>query len=136
MDISGSCLCGSVRYTSSGKVTMAGNCHCINCKKATGSGYAPVLFVPKDSVEITGDVRYYQTTGKRGFCPNCGSSLFEDPAVENPGEFLSGMLGICAGSLDDLSQYKPEIDIFTSRSATWECMDPNLPKFSEMPSPD
>ncbi|QIB67302.1 hypothetical protein G3T16_19780 [Kineobactrum salinum] len=69
------------------------------------------MFVPKNSVEITGDVRYYQTTGKRGFCPNRGSSLFDDPAVENPEELLSGMLGICAGSLDDLSQYKTEIDI-------------------------
>ncbi|MGH8085440.1 MAG: GFA family protein [Lysobacter sp.] len=131
--MSGSCLCGSVRYTFSGEVARAGNCHCINCKKATGSGYAPTLFVPENAVEITGEVKYYESTGtsgtsvRRGFCPNCGSQLFGKPGA------FPGMLGVRAGSLDDLSQYKPQVDIFTSRSPAWDCMDPDLPKFSEMP---
>lgn len=133
MNISGSCLCGSVKYECSGDVAMAGNCHCINCKKATGSAYAAVLFVPENSVEITGEVKYYESTGsggntgRRGFCPNCGSQLFGKPAA------FPGMLGIRAGTLDELSQYKPQVDIFTSRAPAWDCMDPSLPKFAEMP---
>lgn len=133
MNMSGRCLCGLVEYTCSGEVAMAGNCHCINCKKSTGSGYAPVLFVPEDSVEITGEVKYYESTGsngataRRGFCPNCGSQLFGKPRA------FPGMLGIRAGSLDDLSRYRPQVDIFTSRSPDWDCMDPDLPRFDEMP---
>ncbi|WP_201745151.1 GFA family protein [Aidingimonas lacisalsi] len=133
MKFSGSCLCGSLKYECSGEVKMAGNCHCLNCKKATGSAYAAVLFVPEDSVEVTGEVKYYQSTGSngepgwRGFCPNCGSSLFEKPGP------VPGTLGIGAGSLDDLSLYKPQMDIFTSRSPDWDCMDPRLPKFTEFP---
>ena len=134
MNMSGSCLCGSVKYTCSGEVAMAGNCHCLDCKKASVSGYAPTLFVPESSLKITGEVKYYESTGsssgtkvKRGFCPNCGSQIFGKPGA------LPGMLAIRAGSLEELSQYKPQIDIFTSRSPAWDCMDPNLPKFAEMP---
>lgn len=134
MTISGSCLCGSVKYVCSGEVVTAGNCHCFNCKKATGSAYSAVLFVPENSVEITGEIKYYESTGitgksgSRGFCPNCGSQLIGKPAA------FPGMLGIRAGTLDDLSQYTPQMDIFTSRSPDWDCMNPDLPKFAEMPS--
>ena len=133
MNMSGSCLCGSVEYTCSGEVAMAGSCHCSNCKKASGSGYAPTLFVPESSVKITGEVKYHESTGssgtkaKRGFCPNCGSQLFGKP------EAFPGMLAIRAGSLDDPSQYKPQVDIFTSRAPVRDCMDPSRAKFAEMP---
>jgi hypothetical protein len=40
---------------------------------------------------------------------------------------------ITAGSLDDPSQYKPSIDIFTSSAQPWDYMNPALPKFPKMP---
>lgn len=133
MTISGSCLCGLVKFSSPGKIAMACNCHCRDCKKASGSGYAPTLFVPEESVEITGDVKYYKKLGDsgkalhRGFCPNCGSQLFGRP------EAWPGMLAIRPGSLDDLSAYKPSINIFADQTPSWDCMDPELGKFERAP---
>lgn len=133
MSLSGKCLCGAVSYTCVVEPVLAGNCHCKDCKKASGSGCAPTLFFPENSVSISGEVKYFESVGgsgkmlARGFCPNCGSQLFGKPGA------MPGMLGIRAGSLDDTSNYKPQSDIFSSRAEAWEFMDQNLPKFPEMP---
>lgn len=133
MNLSGSCLCGSVTYICTSEPVLAGNCHCLDCKKASGSGYAPTFFVPESAISITGEVKYYERMGnsghlaRRGFCPNCGSQLFGKP------DAMPGLIAVRAGSLNDLSQYKPQIDIFVSRAPAWDCMDPALPKFQEMP---
>lgn len=36
---SGSCLCGNVKYTITGTPSLNVVCHCINCKKASGSAF-------------------------------------------------------------------------------------------------
>jgi hypothetical protein len=43
--LSGSCLCGSVRYQISGKAVRFYHCHCRRCRKATGTGHASNLLV-------------------------------------------------------------------------------------------
>jgi len=135
MSLSGKCLCGAVSYTCEVDPVFSGNCHCNDCKKSSGSGYAPTLFFPEDSVSVSGEVKYYDRQGgsgktvSRGFCPQCGSQLFGKPGV------MPGVLGIRAGSLDDVSAYTPQSDIFTSRAAAWECMDQDLPRFPDMPPP-
>jgi len=112
---------------------MAGNCHCTDCKKSSGSGYSPTLFFPESSVSISGEVKFYESKGKsgkqvsRGFCPNCGSQLFGKPEV------LPGLIAIRAGTLEDTSKYKPQLDLFTSHAVAWDVMDERLPKFPEMP---
>jgi hypothetical protein len=99
----------------------------------TGSGYSPTLFFPVAAVSVSGEVRHYSSTGgsgntvQRGFCPQCGSQLFGQPAV------MPGLLAIRAGTLDDTALYKPAINIFTSSMATWDHVDPSLPSFPEMP---
>ena len=133
MKISGSCLCGAVKYVSTGAIAAAGNCHCLDCRKASGSGYAPSLFVPEDSVDITGEVRYFDKIGAsgkavhRGFCPNCGSQCFAKP------DAWPGMLAIRAGSLDDFSVYEARENLLAGGAPHWDCMDPDLPGFESTP---
>jgi len=133
MNLSGNCLCGAVSYLCKVEPVMAGNCHCNDCKKSSGSGYSPTLFFPEPSVSISGEVKFYESKGKsgklvsRGFCPNCGSQLFGKPEV------LPGLIAIRAGTLEDTSKYKPQLDLFTSHAVEWDVMDESLPKFSEMP---
>lgn len=131
--LTGGCQCGAVRYECSAEPLMAGNCHCHDCQRATGSAYASVFFVPRSAVKITGEVKYYESkadSGKsilRGFCPTCGSRLFGLPAV------MPENMGISAGSLDDASGHKPAIDLYTSSAQPWDYMNPDLPKFPKMP---
>lgn len=133
MKLTGSCLCGAVTYACAADPVFAGNCHCRDCKKASGSGYAPTFFVPEGAITINGEVKYHEGMGdsghlvRRGFCPNCGSQMFGKPAA------MPGLIAVRAGSLDEPSQYKPQVDIFSSRAPAWDAMDPALPKFPGMP---
>ncbi|HUN56559.1 MAG TPA: GFA family protein [Candidatus Binataceae bacterium] len=129
----GGCMCGAVRYECTADPMFMGNCHCRDCQRASGSGYAPAIGVPQSAVKITGNVKYYESKGdsgqlaKRAFCPNCGSRLFSVPT------FAPDLMVLAAASLDDPSIYKPTIDIYASSAQPWDHMDPALPKFPKMP---
>lgn len=48
--LTGGCLCGKIRYALSADVEPVYSviCHCINCKKATGTHMANTSLIPKD----------------------------------------------------------------------------------------
>ncbi len=110
-----------------------GNCHCRDCQRASGGGYAPAIGVPRSAVKITGDVKYYESKAdsgsiaRRGFCPSCGSRLFSMPP------FAPDLMVILASGLDDPSIFKPGMDIYTSSAQPWDHMNPALQKFPKMP---
>jgi hypothetical protein len=131
--VKGSCACGAVHYECSADPIFTANCHCRDCQRACGAGFASVLGVPKDAVKITGEVKFFDVKGdsgktiSRGFCPNCGSRLFSLLEV------APALMGIAAGSLDDPASYKPGMNIYTASAQPWTHMDPALPKFPQMP---
>ena len=59
---SGKCLCGSVSYECEVEPKAIFNCHCEDCRRATGSVFGTNLFVPEDQVKISGEVSYYSHT--------------------------------------------------------------------------
>jgi hypothetical protein len=132
-NLAGGCLCGAVRYECSTEPVMAGNCHCRDCQRTSGSGYSPTFFVPSNGIEITGEVKFFVAKGdsshdvSRGFCPICGSQVCGSV------ELMPGLVAIRAGTLDDPSQFKPAIDLYTSRTQPWDFMSPELLKFPQMP---
>jgi hypothetical protein len=74
----GSCLCGAVKYQVSklGDVTA---CHCEQCRKQTGNYWASSSAKDIDLklVETRG-LKWFRSseTAQRGFCGECGSTLF------------------------------------------------------------
>jgi len=93
MRVTGSCLCGAVRYRTDGPLRPVIACHCTQCRKTSGHHVAATA-APRAGLAIEGEVRWFASspTARRGFCPVCGSNLFWD----GPGSHLS----IFAGSLD------------------------------------
>lgn len=77
--VSGRCLCGAVSFTATLKRAEMGVCHCGMCRRWTGGvfTYAPLDIA---SLNVSGgdSLRYYRSSsfGERGFCAECGSSLF------------------------------------------------------------
>jgi hypothetical protein len=128
LPFTGGCLCGAIRYECSAEPMMMGNCHCRHCQQSTGTAFAAAILVPRNAVNITGEVTYYEIKGDsgnmvgRGFCPICGSRLFSKPP--NP-----ELLGIMAGGLDDPSGFQPRMDFYTASAQPWD-----LPKFLKLPS--
>jgi hypothetical protein len=126
-------MCGAVRYEYFAEPIFAGNCHCRDCQRAGGGGGSAVFGVSKSELKITGPVKYHEVVGgsgqqiSRGFCPTCGARLVSFPSSSPE------LATIAAGSLDDPSSYKPQMDIFTASAQPWDVMDPTLPKFPKMP---
>ncbi|NHQ85904.1 GFA family protein [Iodobacter sp. HSC-16F04] len=124
----GQCLCGEIHYSADVEPLFAGNCHCKDCQRSSGSAYIPAMLFPEKNVFVSGEAKYFESmadsggTHKRGFCPNCGAQLFAK--FSN----LPGMLGIKAGTLNDASHYVPKLDFYVAGAATWDFMDPQLPK--------
>src|SRR5258707_13767382 len=79
--MSGGCSCGAVRYEASADPVVMLNCHCRDCQRASGAGFAAVVVVAKSALRIEGELRYHETVGEsgnvveRGFCPTCGSRV-------------------------------------------------------------
>jgi hypothetical protein len=73
----GSCNCGQVRFEVSGEPLRVGLCHCLVCRKETGSLGNFFTVWPSDKISVTGETRSWRlTTDNRHFCALCGSSLF------------------------------------------------------------
>jgi hypothetical protein len=132
----GGCACGAIRYECTAEPIMMFKCHCRDCQRVTGGGFAPAILVPQDAFRLTrGRLRYQFTSSasggkhKRGFCPDCGSRMTGGESDERP----SGFVGVTAGTLDDPSWFQPQMDIFVSDAQPWDQMDPAIPKFEQYP---
>jgi hypothetical protein len=132
-DFTGGCSCGAVHYECSAEPIFTVTCHCRSCQQATGSAFHAGIYVPSSGVKIVGNVKYYDSKGdsgkrvSRGFCPTCGSRLF------NIADILPDVIGITAGSITDSSWFRSEMDIYTSSAQPWDFMNPDLPKFPKLP---
>jgi hypothetical protein len=130
--LTGSCLCGSVRYTVSGEPQRALHCHCSRCRKATGTGHASNLFVAGMLTFDTGEplVRQFKVPEAlrftNAFCSACGARVPRSAAG-------SGMVMIPMGSLDVDPGIEPQAPIFQGSRASWSCSDRSLPGFDAMP---
>jgi hypothetical protein len=126
--ISGSCLCGACSYTTMAAPLNIRACHCRNCQKATGAAFYARVMVPLDEVAIDGPVGWYESTPgvRRGFCLQCGTTLFSERANAN-------VVGLSFGSLDEPDRFFPTEHIWTSRKQAWLELADDLPHHLEGP---
>ena len=134
-NVTGSCLCGAVRYTIHGAAQRFYHCHCRRCRKATGTGHASNLLVtPLASLAwLAGEEllrRYKVPEAERFhncFCAHCGSPM--PRAVPE----LDAVV-IPAGSLDVEPPLQPQARIFWDSRAPWSCSGDGIPVFPEYPT--
>ena len=111
----GHCLCGVVRYVSSGPPRGMWYCHCRCCAKTSGAGFGTWVAVP-DVVWESGErqrARFVAAAGfVRSFCHTCGSQLPSER--RNGGEAM-----FPAGGLDSVDDLQPGYHAFTSQRAAW-----------------
>ncbi len=126
--ITGGCLCGACRYETGAEPLNIRVCHCHICQKATGAAFYARVQVPFDTLAITGPVAWYPSSPglRRGFCPNCGTTLFSKRASGNA-------IGLAMGSLDDPDWFRPTEHIWVSSKQAWIVLDDGLPQHPENP---
>jgi hypothetical protein len=105
--VTGGCLCGNVRIIATGEPYRVGICHCLDCRKHTGSLFHASAIFPEDAVAIEGETANY---GGRHFCPRCGSSVFGRSEDE---------VEVSLGALNAIDQFMPTYELWTIRHESW-----------------
>jgi len=123
--IEGGCLCGGVRYRLHAPPTRLCDCHCIDCRRASGAPFVTWGAVPREAIEIlSGELRKVQHTDRlRSFAGCCGTPLFfqDDAASES--------IDVTIASLDHPESFSPEVAIWTEDRLPWAFLNPTRPSF-------
>lgn len=124
MQHTGSCLCGAVTFSVTGALPQPNACHCTACRKHSGH-YEASVDVPRDALAIKGEaaVKWFKSSPKvrRGFCGNCGSTLFWDPVFQDWTAIAMGAFDTPTGT--HLSQH-----IFVSEKGDYYEIADGLPQ--------
>lgn len=105
----GSCLCGAVTFAATGPLRDVIGCHCTQCRKTSGHYWAATS-VPLDRFAVTRaeGLAWFRSSAAaaRGFCAQCGASLFWKPEGED-------RMAIAAGAFDGDPPFRLSHHIFT-----------------------
>jgi len=127
--LSGGCLCGAVRYEIRGPLRGVVNCHCSNCRRWHGH-HGAYTSAGLDGLQLVqdGGLQWYDSVSdetpnvRRGFCRECGSSLFWHPLGQDA-------IAIAAGSLDAPTGLETIAHLWTSRRGDYYELGDGLPAF-------
>jgi hypothetical protein len=122
--LTGSCLCGAIRYTVDIPVTELRACHCTNCQKGSGTAGSVNAVVPSSAFKITqGTAKRYDAKADSGrtlhrfFCGDCGSPIYSQRATA-----LERVV-VRAGTFDDSSGMRITGNIWTKSARPWSYID-------------
>ena len=121
--IQGGCACGGVRYEVRGALRPIIACHCVQCRRTSGHFVAATACRRSVFALLKSDTLkwFVAVPGfRRGFCSECGSSLFFE---ETGGERVS----IAAGSLDEPQGLSIAAHIFVAEAGDYYEIDPRVP---------
>ena len=124
----GRCLCGAVTYEVRGLLRDVVLCHCVECRRWSGTGAGAFASAYDDDLEVRGDALTWIESpdsnrhARRGFCSACGTSLFwKAPELERT--------GIAAGTLDEPTGLAVSAHIYAHQVADWDAIaDDALPR--------
>lgn len=126
--LTGKCLCGKVQYAVRDEFSYALNCHCSNCRRATGSAFKPFAGIERHKLSVTqGSDCLLVFGGELAHdvrCRECGSFLY---SVVRDGMFVH----VTLGTLVDEPAIRPSSHIFVGSKASWFTITDNLPQHQE-----
>ncbi len=124
MSGAGGCLCGGVRYEVRGPLRDVVVCHCGRCQRTHGHAAAYAACAAADLTLVrSGPLRWYEADDRaRGFCADCGASLFWRTAG-------GATISIAAGTLDEPTGLRTVAHIYTDDAADYEVIDDVVERF-------
>jgi hypothetical protein len=130
--ISGSCLCGGIRFEIERAVGPFELCHCNRCRKRSGAAALPMVRVLTSEFKLLSGreliksydapVLYRPPPYRSSFCGECGSPV---PQADPAGESLE----IPAGLLDTDPEIKPDKHILVEFVPPWDRISDGLPQY-------
>ena len=128
--LEGKCLCGAVRYAVLDEFAYALNCHCSNCRRATGSAFKSFAGIERSKLQLTEGFEQLSIFGDESAhdvrCRTCGSLLY---SVVREGAYAH----VTLGTLVDEPTIRPTAHIYVGSKATWYTITDTLPQHDELP---
>ena len=113
------CSCGGLAATAHGEPARNSVCHCLNCKRRTGSAFAWTAHWPDDQVERRGDATIVTRTSDEGYwarfhsCPACYVTVWYEI------ERRPGFISIPVGAFADPDFPAPTVEVYGERRCPW-----------------
>ena len=130
----GRCLCGAVHYQVEGEPHIVAHCHCNACQRGSGAGHTTGAMFALAGFQLSGQVREYKYKSDNGnevtkvFCPVCASPILgRNTATE-------GYVTLSLGTMDNSSDFKPQVIVFNSNQKPWDIMDPQIESYELQPN--
>ena len=126
--LTGKCYCGAVHYAVADDFKYALNCHCSNCRRATGSAFKPFAGIEREKLIVTQGADKQLIYGREpdkahdAHCRTCGSLLY---SLVRDGKWVH----VTMGTLVDAPSIKPAAHIFVGSKAPWFTITDDLPRF-------
>jgi hypothetical protein len=127
MMLTGSCLCGGVKYEIDGELGAVTNCHCSLCRKMSGSAFASGTTIPTSFFRFVAGqelLKEWQSSpgNHRVFCGRCGSPILKrkDKDPEH--------IRFRPGTLDSDPGVKVSKHLHVSSKAPWVEITDDLPQ--------
>jgi len=126
--LTGSCLCGGVRFELTEPFRRANHCHCSRCRKHSGTFGLTQGRVPREGFRLlSGEelIRVYRPPDgvAKAFCSVCGSSLFGGTWPDGP------EVSVRFGALDGDPGIRPQYHSHAGSAAPWDQLpDDGLPR--------
>jgi len=117
-NVTGSCLCGTVKYEIENSFERFYLCHCSQCQKISGSDHVSNLFGKPDSLRwLSGEVKIkrfeYPDRGfTNAFCSDCGCGV---PYLNQS----KTAIVVRAGTLDAEPEFQSSSKIFHAERPDW-----------------
>jgi hypothetical protein len=127
--LAGKCRCGAVRYEVADEFRYAANCHCSECRAATGSAFKAFAGIERDKLAVTEGQDQLAVFGEEDLndtrCAACGSFLY---SVVREGDWVH----VAMGSLVDDPSIRPSEHIYVGSKARWFEITDELPQSDEL----
>lgn len=113
---------------------MTALCHCEDCQKQSGSAFSVLVAVAIEDLRIEGEtLSAFESVGASGwpvtreFCSGCGSPILSEVSI------TPDLVWIKAGTLDDRSWLRPQMNVWCDSAQPWVLMDRAIPGFAKNP---
>jgi len=126
--LTGGCLCGAVRYETTGETFKVLHCHCQSCRKHNGAAVVTLAGFKADQVRFSGDERkiYQSSPGVgRAFCAKCGTPLTWEGDDRDRGPIFEFHIS----TFDNPDDLVPTLHAFDSERIPWFDIADDLPRY-------
>ncbi|KAE8152343.1 Mss4-like protein [Aspergillus avenaceus] len=121
----GTCFCGDVKYEFSQDQMQKAICHCLSCRKITGSTYTTNFIIPESNFTLTsGSLRDCTRPHECGmdlsvfFCGGCGSTIYKKAT----GDMFKGVIVLLVGTVDNaegVEKAVPDREFYVKHRGDW-----------------